>query len=223
MYRPTLARGDDASRPRVGKSIQDLKRNGNTVSIAWHPSGGEHELLLLAKGQPKSATGQGCHPQPQATRARSTTLRALRSRKDTSSLPEDVGKYSKKIDTALPGRHTRQLYDRLSWKEANVLAQLRTGMARLNGYLAKIRAVPSERCACGRATETVEHFLFRCSQWTDLRHEMLQCTETHRSNMSFYLGGKSPSDDDKWKPNMEAVKATIRFAMATCRLDMQIV
>jgi hypothetical protein len=34
-----------------------------------------------------------------------------------------------------------------------------------------------------------------------------------------YLGGKSPSDDQKWTPNMEAVRATIRFALATGRLD----
>ena len=31
------------------------------------------------------------------------------------------------MDTALPGKHTRMLYDSLERKEANVLAQLRTG------------------------------------------------------------------------------------------------
>ena len=36
----------------------------------------------------------------------------------TKGLPENVGKYSKIVDKALPGKHTRQLYDRLSWKEA---------------------------------------------------------------------------------------------------------
>ena len=135
-------------------------------------------------------------------------------------LPETVGKYSKKIDTALPGKHTRRLYDKLSWKEAGILAQLRTGMARLNGYLHRITAAPTDQCACGQATETVEHFLFRCRRWTTYRAEMLQCTDTHRGNLSFYLGGKSPSDDESWAPNMEAVRATIRFAMATGRLDV---
>ncbi|KAJ0128704.1 Poly [ADP-ribose] polymerase 2 [Fusarium oxysporum f. sp. albedinis] len=53
------------------------------------------------------------------------------------------------------------------------------------------------------------------------RTEMLQCTETLRGNLSFYLGGKSPSDDAKWTPNMQAVHATIRFAIATGRLDTQ--
>ncbi|KAL0929569.1 reverse transcriptase [Colletotrichum truncatum] len=48
---------------------------------------------------------------------------------------------------------------------------------------------------------------------------MLQCTKTQRSNISFYLWGKSATDDDKWTPNMQAVRATIRFALATGRLD----
>jgi hypothetical protein len=134
-------------------------------------------------------------------------------------LPENIGKYSKKVDTALPGKHTRQLYDQGSWKEASVLAQLRTGMARLNVSLYRIDAVPSDQCACGQARETVEHFLFRCKKWIAYRAEMLQCTDTHRSNISFYLGGKSPSDDESWTPNMKAVRATIRFALATGRLD----
>ncbi|PWI64141.1 hypothetical protein PCL_12107 [Purpureocillium lilacinum] len=39
-----------------------------------------------------------------------------------------------------------------------------------------------------------------------------------RGNISFYLGGKSRSDGDSWAPNMEAVRATIRYAIATRRL-----
>ncbi len=61
-------------------------------------------------------------------------------------------------------------------------------MAKLNGYLYRIDATPSDQCACGQARETVEHFLFRCTQWTQQRAELLQCTDTRRSNISFYLG-----------------------------------
>ena len=50
---------------------------------------------------------------------------------------------------------------------------------------------------------------------------MLQCTETHRSNISFFLGGKSASDNSDWTPNIKAVRVTIRFAMATGRLDAE--
>ncbi|CAP67632.1 unnamed protein product, partial [Podospora anserina S mat+] len=71
----------------------------------------------------------------------------------------------------------------------------------------------------GQARETVELFLFRCKKWTAYRAEMLQRTTTHRGNISFYLGGKSPSDKEDWTPNVKTVRATIRFAMSTGRLD----
>jgi hypothetical protein len=149
----------------------------------------------------------------------STTLNIARSKLGSKNLPEKIGKHSKRVDAALPGKYTRRLYDKLSWKEASVLAQLRTGIARLNGYLHRIKAAATDQCVYEQDRETVEHFLFRCRRWTAHRTEMLQCTVTHRSNISFYLGGKSLLDDHKWTPNLEAVRTTIRFAIATGRLD----
>jgi len=63
------------------------------------------------------------------------------------------------MDTALPGKHTRELYNKLKRREASVLAQLRTGMTRLNGFLSRIGAAESDQSVCGHARETVEHFL----------------------------------------------------------------
>jgi hypothetical protein len=65
----------------------------------------------------------------------------------------------------------------------------------------------------------VDHFLFPCRRWTAQRAEMLQCTQTGRGNMSLYLGGKAATDDARWAPDMDAVRATIRLAIATERLD----
>jgi len=48
---------------------------------------------------------------------------------------------------------------------------------------------------------------------------MLRCTETQRGNISFFLGGKALTDGPNWNPNMKAVQATIRFALATRRLE----
>ena len=204
----------------IYETVNELRRRGNTTTIVWRPTSEEDELLQLAKEKAKLATRQGAIPEITGSKMRSTTLNLLRKKRDTvRRLPDNVGKHSKRVDAALPGKHTRQLYDQLSWKEASVLAQLRTGIARLNSYLFHIEAATSDQCACGQARETVEHFLFRCIKWKDFRREMLQCTEDYRSNISYYLGGKSPSDGKGWKPNMEAVKATIRFAMATGRLD----
>ncbi|KAK8000511.1 reverse transcriptase [Apiospora arundinis] len=205
---------------RAYQAIADLKREGNNVTIAWFPTSKENRLMDRAKKEAKTTTRLGAEPGTKMPGAKSTTLNlAWAKRGALTKLPEGVGKHSKRVDTALPGKHTRQLYDGLSWKEASVLAQLRTGKARLNEYLYQIKAAPTDQCECGQARETVEHFLFRCNRWIACRAEMLQCTDTHRSNLSFYLGGKSPSDGRFWSPDMEAVRATIRFAMATGRLD----
>lgn len=200
--------------------INRLRRKGNHIKILWIPTSEDNTLLGLAKEQARAATHEDAIPQEQVSRMKSTTLNLARSQAATTkALPEDVGRHIKRVDAALPGKHTRQLYDGLSWNEATVLVQLRTGMARLNGYLYQINVAQTDQCACGQARETVEHFLFRCRKWTTQRIALLQCTRTHRGNLSVCLGGKSPSDDQQWTPNLEAVRASIRFAIATGRLD----
>jgi hypothetical protein len=100
---------------------------------------------------------------------KSTTLNIARSQQGTSkALPEKVGKHVKRVDAALPGKHTRQLYNQLSGKEASALAQLRTGMARLNRYLYRINIAQRDQCEYGQARETIEHFLFRCWEMDDI-------------------------------------------------------
>ena len=71
-----------------------------------------------------------------------------------------VGKYTRAIDKALPGKHTRALYNGRSYKDVSILCQLRTGMCRLNGYLSKIKVVGTPLCDCGVAEEIIDHFLF---------------------------------------------------------------
>jgi hypothetical protein len=201
-------------------SIRRLQRKGNTMTVIWTPAHDDDKLKKYAKDRAQKATSPESHPPRQRPGMKSTMLNAARAKRGTARcLPEKVGAYSKRVDTALPGKHTRKLYDNLSWNEANVLAQLRTGMARLNSYLHRINAAPSDQCACGHARETVDHFLFRCTRWTTFRTEMLQCTTRHRSNLSFYLGGKQMADDKSWTPILRAVRTTIRFALATGRLD----
>jgi hypothetical protein len=50
---------------------------------------------------------------------------------------------------------------------------------------------------------------------------MLQQTNTRRCNLSFYLGGKAPSNTGQWKPNMEAVRATVQYAIDTGRFEAE--
>lgn len=159
---------------QIYKSIRRLQRNGNRINIRWVSTSEDNKLLGLAKEQARTATQDDATPYTELPRMKLTTLNIARAHVGTSKgLPEKVGKHAERVDAALPGKHTRQLYDRLSWKEASVLAQLRTGMARLNGYLHQINAAPTDQCTCGQARETVEHFLFRCQKWTAHRTDML--------------------------------------------------
>jgi hypothetical protein len=206
----------------IYEAARTLRKGGNSISMIWIPSQESFELSRRAKEAARQATELGRTPHGQCQQAKSTIINNAIAKEKTRTLPDGVGKYSKEMDTALPGKHTRTLYDTFKRREASVLAQLRTGMARLNGYLHRIGAAESDQCACGQATETVKHFLFRCTRWEAHRTQMLAQTDTRRGNLSFYLGGKAPSDPEKWTPNMDAVRATIKFAIATRRLDMEV-
>ncbi|KAI8397458.1 hypothetical protein FOFC_20730 [Fusarium oxysporum] len=134
-------------------------------------------------------------------------------------LPEGVGGYSKRLDKALPGKHTRTLYDALKRRESAILVQLRTGMARVNRYLHRIGAAETDTCDCGQEEETVEHFLFRCPRWDEQREHMRNVDREMIGNLSFFLGGKTAEDGHRWSPNLGAVRAVIKFAISTGRLD----
>ena len=81
-------------------------------------------------------------PQKPLPRARSTTLNVARAeRGPTRSLPEKVGKLCKRVDIALPGKHTRKLYDQLTAKEASVLAQDKDGNSEI-----ELETIPYSSC-----------------------------------------------------------------------------
>ena len=138
------------------------------------------------------------------------------------------GKFTKEIDKALPGKHTKALYDHFSREEAAILVQLRTNKCKLNGYLAKINASATDLCECGQS-ETVSHFLIECPKWETQRQALKQAAGTRWTDVSYLLGGwndnKKPDGTyvdgarKKWRPNQKVVAATIAFAKNTKRQD----
>ncbi len=72
-----------------------------------------------------------------------------------------------------------------------MLYQLRKGICRLNSYLSKIQAVDSDQCRCNRGGETVDHFLFRCPRWCNLRQELKRVAANWWGDLAFMLGGLS--------------------------------
>jgi hypothetical protein len=183
----------------------------------WTPSQEEVTLRAKAKALAKQATRGEDYKQVQGAKA-TILQQAIAKQRQQGRQIETVGEYTRKMDIALPGKHTRLLYNSFKWAEASILAQLHTGMTRLNGYLHQIGASDTDQCACGHARETVEHFLFRCTQWDQHRHRLYQQTETKMGCLSFFLGGKALSDLPSWKPCLAAVRAVVQYTIATGRL-----
>lgn len=71
--------------------------------------------------------------------------------------------------------------------------------------------------------ESVQHFLFTCKRWRGPRNTLREVHGLRFGDLSYALGGYAGSEKDgdvlKWKPNMDAVRATIKFAMETQRLE----
>jgi ribonuclease HI len=141
-----------------------------------------------------------------------------------------TGQFLQKVDKALPGKHTKKLYNILNRTDAAILAQLRTNVSRLNTYLHKINIVETDKCECG-VTESVQHFLFSCPRWTEERRNMRTANGNRYRNVPYAVGGYSDhmkngkridGEKEKWQPNWKAVKATIEFAKATGRLQRQV-
>lgn len=142
------------------------------------------------------------------------------------------GKYTRDLDRALPGRHTKALYDQLTRLRAAILAQMRTGKCRLKSYLHAVQAADSIRCECGQKG-TVKHVVLDCRLWTTERQELRAALEdkSRWGDMPYLLRGWSGRKDPRgryidgeastWKPNMRAVKATIDFAAKVGRFSAE--
>ena len=140
-----------------------------------------------------------------------------RLRRVAEQVPATVGASLRRIDTAWPGNHTRRMYDDLTKRQASILAQLRTGMTPLNGYLHNIKVAETSLCECGEAVESRENFVLRCARWSEQRKILGAYTDD--DNFSRLLGGKSAMDTDDWAPDMDAVRAVIYFTLATKRFE----
>jgi hypothetical protein len=149
---------------QIYTETERLRGSSNRVTIIWTPTATECMLAQQAKVAARALTEPDRRASGGLKAAKSTMISVRKAiKKATSSIVDDVGRFTRGLDLALPGPHTQKIYDAVGRKGASVLAQLRTGMARLNGYLHRIGATESQQCICGHVKETVEHFLFRCS------------------------------------------------------------
>jgi hypothetical protein len=92
--------------------------------------------------------------------------------------------------------------------------------------------VDEAKCSCGNDEETIRHLILSCPRWTDERRELRETAGARSGDVSYLLGGWGSRKDvrtgqlldgpkEKWKSDIEVVKATIRFLEKTGRLTYQ--
>jgi hypothetical protein len=125
------------------------------------------------------------------------------------------------------------LYRSLTSDQTAILIQARTGHCRLNQYLIRIGLVEEAKCSCGNDEETIRHLILSCPRWSDERRELRLTVGDRSGDVPYLLRGWGLRKDvrtgqlldgpkGKWKPDMEAVKATIQFLEKTGRLTYQL-
>jgi ribonuclease HI len=230
---PKLQSGQRLVR-RIHEAIRLSRVQGRDIKISWIPghydvAGNEKAHQFARETTEPEATVtplpwlDGCYKSAVLSRPPDTGLKTRLHR------PWTTGQHLRQVDAALPGKHVRVLYDTLTRKEAQTLAQLRTGHSKLRGFLNKIGIEDDSTCECGEGVETVRHFLLHCQRFQNLRAEMMEEAQDRYGDLSYMLGGRSLSRHadgtwldgpvEKWKPNLGVVKAVIRYAVATGRLN----
>ena len=236
-----MLRGNKAHRARailrdIVASIREFqKRSTRSLRFVWVPAHQGIRDNEAADAAAREATAEDKRPTlDYAERVRQLTgvLRSIRQDGTdnpyrNNPLPRH-GRYTWSLDLALPGPHTLELYGALSSNEASMLIQARSNKSHLNSSLYRMRVADSAMCECGHDDETIRHVILECPRWVAERSTLKQEVGPRWGDMAFLLGAWTPRQDfltgkyingprDKWKPSLDAVRATLRFMAATGR------
>jgi ribonuclease HI len=223
----------------IAETIDALSKTGIHVRFRWSPG---HEGVVgneEANDAAREASSQEGRPTALArerVREVGGVTRLINRDRSENLIPFDTtklpGQYTWRMDKALPGKHTLYLDRALTSDQTAILIKARTGHCRLNQYLSRIGLVNEAKCSCGNDEETIKHLILSYSRYTEERRELREAVGARSGDVPYLLGGWSSRKDvrtgrlldgpqEKWKPDMEVVKATIRFLEKTGRLTYQ--
>jgi ribonuclease HI len=221
---------------RILQAMASLTKKNTDVRLRWMPA---HEGIVGNEEADEAARAASCQkgkpsaPALERVREVEGVIRLIDRDRSDNPTPFDstglAGQYTWKMDQALPGKHTLRLYGALTSDQAATLIQARTRHCRLNRYLARIGLVESILRECERGEETIRHVILSCARWAEERKALWTVAKQRAGDVPFLLGGWGKKQDsqgqlvdgpkEKWRPDLEVVKATIRFLEQTGRLD----
>ncbi len=106
----------------IYQAAEKLLQRGNHIQVIWLPTKVMSQQQMVAKNVVRDPTRQEAPLKPSPYQVRSTTTRrAIEAMKKSHTLPRKVGDFTTKLDRALPGKHTKKLYDSLKKTEVKIL------------------------------------------------------------------------------------------------------
>jgi len=117
----------------IYQAAEKLLQQGNQIQCIRLPTKVTSQQQTAAKKAARDPTRQEAPLKLSPYQARpTTTRRAIEAMKKSHTLPRKVGDFTTKLNRALPGKHTKKLYDSLKKTEAKILIQLHMAMGRNN-------------------------------------------------------------------------------------------
>jgi hypothetical protein len=113
-----------------------LTEAGNLVFAMWTPANEQISVREKAKAMARKTAELPIDVNDHTPGAKTTVLCPAKQEFQPKPI-QRVREYTRKFETAFPGKHTYSLYNGFKCTEADILAQLRTGMSRPTGtYIA---------------------------------------------------------------------------------------
>lgn len=223
---------------RIFEKLKDIQaESGPEVRFQWVPAHAMVEGNEKANVLAKSASARGATIPLQSSTRKTAPCALSKVKKISWSHRVKIyaaakgGNHIKGLDNAVPGMHTKTLYDHLTRPKAATLAQMRTGGCGLGAYLHKSGPETSDLCEECEQKETVKYVLLDCKKWRMERQKLRETMKgkSRWGDLPYLLGGCSGRKDPAgrwidgeattWKPELAVVRATIDFAMRIGRFD----
>ncbi|KUL82055.1 hypothetical protein ZTR_10680 [Talaromyces verruculosus] len=169
LAKPRYQSGQSLIR-QITDGILRITETGMNTNLQWLSSddetpGLQHAIRLSRQATPPE--NSNLIPRWAKTCLKSALWRITRARLEEQGREEfrqgKHGLFTVSLDSALPGKHTRRLYEGLTRSEASALAQLRTGCSRLNQALFQIKRSEDDQCLVRKAQNPRNTFYFIAS------------------------------------------------------------